>query len=78
MYTTAMSDGFGWGSASLSSPTMGVTSSGKVQVSAGGPPKGSASAVTARVQWRVAASGNEATGLTAASCGASGASWRTR
>ena len=46
---------FGWGDAiSLFTPTPGTASSGKVSVTAGGPPKGGASAVTGQVQWRVA------------------------
>ena len=49
--------GFGWGdAASLTSPGTGATSSGKVVVAAGGPPRGGATAVTAQVQWRVAGS----------------------
>ncbi|HET7397586.1 MAG TPA: DNRLRE domain-containing protein, partial [Intrasporangium sp.] len=62
--------GFGWGAASMSTPTSGTASSGKVKVAAGGPPKGSATAVTAKVQWRVAGSGNEATGWTDSSAAA--------
>jgi len=47
--------GLGWGdAASLTSPGTGATSSGKVVVAAGGPPRGGATAVTAQVQWRVA------------------------
>ncbi|PRY56998.1 RHS repeat-associated protein [Knoellia remsis] len=56
--------GFGWGSASLSLPTAGTSSSGKIRVAAGGPPRGGASSVSAKVQWRVAGSGNEADGWT--------------
>lgn len=61
--------GFGWGAASMTVPTDGTTSSGKVRVDAGGPPKGSATSVTGKVQWRVAGSGNEATGWTDAAAG---------
>ncbi|MBM6405314.1 hypothetical protein JQN72_13800 [Phycicoccus sp. CSK15P-2] len=56
--------GFGWGSASMSTPTSGTASSGTVKVVAGGPPKGTATAVTAKTQWRVAGSGSETTGWT--------------
>lgn len=62
--------GFGWGAASMTTPTAGTSSSGKVKVTAGGPPKGSATAVTGKVQWRVAASGNERTGWTDEAAGA--------
>ncbi|MDN5796931.1 MAG: DNRLRE domain-containing protein, partial [Intrasporangium sp.] len=55
---------FGWGGASLSMPGAGAASSGKVAIAAGGPPRGSAASVTGKVQWRVAGSGNEATGWT--------------
>lgn len=56
--------GFGWGEASMTVPTDGTTSSGKILVKAGGPPKGAATAVAGKVQWRVAGSGNEASGWT--------------
>lgn len=55
---------FGWGGASLTMPTVGTASSGKITVAAGGPPRGSAASVTGKVQWRVAGSGNETTGWT--------------
>jgi RHS repeat-associated protein len=49
--------GFGWGdAASLTSPRAGATSSGKVVIDAGGPPRGGATAVSAQLQWRVAGS----------------------
>ena len=56
--------GMGWGGASLSMPTVGTASSGKITVAAGGPPRGSAASVTGKIQWRVAGSGNETTGWT--------------
>lgn len=62
--------GFGWGAASMTTPTDGTTSSGKVKVDATGAPKGGATGVTGKVQWRVAGSGNEATGWTDAAAGA--------
>ncbi|GAB3439138.1 hypothetical protein GCM10027517_12190 [Phycicoccus ginsengisoli] len=55
---------FGWGGASLTQPTIGTASSGTISVKADGPPKGSAASVAAKVQWRVAGSGNESTGWT--------------
>ncbi|KGN32300.1 hypothetical protein N802_18220 [Knoellia sinensis KCTC 19936] len=61
--------GFGWGAASMTVPTDGTTSSGKIKVDAGGAPRGSATAVSAKVQWRVAGSGNETTGWTDAAAG---------
>ncbi|MCE1179925.1 MAG: hypothetical protein LWW86_12985 [Micrococcales bacterium] len=62
--------GFGWGAASMTAPTNGTTSSGKVKVDAGGAPRGSATSVSAKVQWRVAGSGSETTGWTDAAAGA--------
>jgi hypothetical protein len=56
--------GFGWGSASLTLPATGTASSGSVSVSAGGPPRGTATTVTAKVRWRVAGAGNETSGWT--------------
>jgi hypothetical protein len=61
--------GFGWGSASLSRPSSGTTSTGKVQVQAASAPLGTATSVSAIVQWRVAGSGNETTGWTDSSTG---------
>jgi RHS repeat-associated protein len=55
---------FGWGGASLSLPSPGTASSGKIAVTAGGPPRGTSPAVTGKIQWRVAGSGNESTGWT--------------
>ncbi len=55
---------FGWGGASLTMPTAGTASSGKITVAAGGPPRGSAPSVSGKIQWRVAGSGNETTGWT--------------
>jgi RHS repeat-associated protein len=63
--------GFGWGSAALSRPGVGTASSGTIRVEATGAPRGSASYVSARVQWRVAGSGNESTGWTDAAAGPS-------
>jgi RHS repeat-associated protein len=54
----------GWGGAALTMPAALTASTGKVAVAAGGPPRGSATSVTAKLQWRVAASGNESTGWT--------------
>ncbi len=48
----ATSYSFGWGGASLSMPTAGTASSGKVAIAAGGPPRGTAASVTGRSQWR--------------------------
>ena len=61
--------GFGWGAASLTSPAAGTASSGTVRVTAGGPPKGTATTVTAKTRWRVAGAGNETTGWTDAASG---------
>ncbi|KGN39595.1 hypothetical protein N803_01925 [Knoellia subterranea KCTC 19937] len=61
---TTTTHGFGWGSASMTVPTDGTTSSGKIRVGAGGAPKGGASTVSGKVQWRVAGSGNETQGWT--------------
>ena len=55
---------FGWGGASLTLPTAGTASSGKVAIAAGGPPRGTAASVSGKIQWRVAGSGSEATGWT--------------
>ncbi|HEX6056217.1 MAG TPA: hypothetical protein VFY98_10440 [Intrasporangium sp.] len=56
--------GFGWGAASMTSPAPATGLSGKVKVTAGGPPKGSASKVEAKLQRRVARAANETTGWT--------------
>ena len=45
---------FGWGGAALSAPVKDTGTSGKVTVTAGGPPKGGASSVTGTIQWRLA------------------------
>ena len=55
---------FGWGGASVTLPTPGTASSGKIAVAAGGPPRGTSASVTGKIQWRVAGSGNESTGWT--------------
>lgn len=55
---------FGWGGASLSMPAAGTASSGKVSIAAGGPPRGTSTSVSGKVQWRVAGSGAESTGWT--------------
>ena len=63
--TATVSHGFGWGPASMTAPTAGTASSGKIKVTAGSAPKGaSGTTVSAKVQWRVAGSGNETTGWT--------------
>ena len=61
---TATTYSFGWGGASLSMPTAGTASSGKIAIAAGGPPRGNAASVAGKIQWRVAGSGNETTGWT--------------
>lgn len=68
--SATLTHGFGWGAASMTVPTDGTTSSGKVKVDATGAPRGSATSVSAKVQWRVAGSGNESTGWTDAAAGA--------
>jgi hypothetical protein len=62
--TTSTTTTFGWGGASLSLPAIGTASSGKIAVTAGGPPRGGSASVTGKIQWRVAGSGNETTGWT--------------
>lgn len=62
--TAAPTFTLGWGSASLAYPTVGTASSGKIRVKADGPPRGGATGVSAKIQWRVAGSGNETTGWT--------------
>ncbi|WP_162257525.1 DNRLRE domain-containing protein [Phycicoccus sp. Soil802] len=62
--TTSKTVGFGWGGASVSAPTVGTASSGKIAIKAAGPPRASSASVTGKVQWRVAGSGNETTGWT--------------
>jgi RHS repeat-associated protein len=47
---------FGYGSASLTAPLAKSATSGMAIVSAAGPPRGAATAVTATLQWRVAGS----------------------
>jgi RHS repeat-associated protein len=64
MKSSASTFSFGWGGASLTLPTVGTASSGAISVTAGGPPRGSATSVSGKVQWRVAGSGNETTGWT--------------
>jgi RHS repeat-associated protein len=56
---------FGYGQAALSSPTANATSANRFNVTAAAPPKGVATSVTAKLQWRLAGSGgNETTGWT--------------
>jgi RHS repeat-associated protein len=56
---------FGYGQASLSSPTANATSANRFRVTAAAPPKGVATGVTAKLKWRLAGSGgNETTGWT--------------
>ncbi|MGJ9422641.1 DNRLRE domain-containing protein [Aeromicrobium sp. CF3.5] len=62
--SAAVSYQFGWGPASMSLPAAQTSTTGKVAVAAGGPPRGGASGVTAKVQWRLAGSGDELTGWT--------------
>ena len=53
---------FGYGGASLGAPLGGEASNGKFKVTAAGPPRGTATAVSATLQWRRAGSGDETTG----------------
>ncbi|MEP7369389.1 MAG: DNRLRE domain-containing protein, partial [Dermatophilaceae bacterium] len=62
--TASTTFGFGWGGASVSLPTVGTASSGKITVAAGGPPRGNSATVSGKIQWRIAGSGNETTGWT--------------
>ena len=62
--SAATSHMFGWGGASLTAPAAKTATSGKIVVGAAGPPRGTATAVTAKLKWRVAGSGTESTGWT--------------
>lgn len=44
--------GFGWGGASLTTPSEGASSSSKITVKAGSAPRNNSSTVTATLQWR--------------------------
>jgi RHS repeat-associated protein len=44
---------FGWGHASMTYPSTGTATTGKVRVVAGGPPRDTAQGVSAKLQWRV-------------------------
>ncbi|WP_195849169.1 DNRLRE domain-containing protein [Arsenicicoccus cauae] len=71
----------GWGNASLTAPVapsagvqVAATTTGAIRIAANGPPKGAASSVTGKVQWRVSGYGtsetgkwNDATGVSAVS-----------
>ena len=50
---------FGWGGTALTSPaaTPRITTADNIRITAAGPPKGTASSVTARVKWRVSGYG---------------------
>lgn len=52
---------FGWGGSSLTSPTSTprITTADNIRVTASGPPRGTASTVTARVKWRVSGYGGD-------------------
>lgn len=55
---------FGWGGASMTSPSTGTSTTSKVKVTAGSAPRGAASGVTAKVRWRFAGAGDETSGWT--------------
>lgn len=83
---------FGWGGTTMTSPTATprITTADNVRVTASGPPKGTATSVTAKVKWRVSGYGgnddlvgwNEATDLPVTDNGAAGVSvnslWDTK
>ena len=62
--SAAGSYSFGWGGAALSLPSDKTSTSGKVAVTAGAPPRGAASSVTAKLRWRVSAADDETAGWT--------------
>ncbi|WP_344164963.1 DNRLRE domain-containing protein [Kribbella yunnanensis] len=58
-FSSTATQRLGWGGTALTSPTADprVTTTGVIRIAASGPPKGVASAVTAKVRWRVAGYG---------------------
>ncbi|MFC9689057.1 DNRLRE domain-containing protein [Kribbella sp. NPDC056951] len=73
---------FGWGTSALTSPTADprITTADNVRITAAGPPKGTASSVTAKIKWRVSGYGgsddligwNDSTALPVTDNGAGG------
>ncbi|WP_344149701.1 DNRLRE domain-containing protein [Kribbella yunnanensis] len=57
--SSSVSYQFGWGGSALTSPTANprITTADNVRITASGPPKGTASSVTALVRWRVSGYG---------------------
>ncbi len=77
----------GWGGAGMTAPTANprITTADNIRVTASGPPKGTASSVTAKVKWRVSGYGgaddlvgwNDSTGLPVTDNGAGGVTVNT-